>query len=397
MKTILHVDMDAFYASVEELDDPSLRGRPLIVGGSARRGVVLAANYAARPFGARSAMPMAQAMRLCPQATVVPPRHARYAEVSTQVFEVFSRFTPLVEGLSLDEAFIDVTNSRSLFGDGRTIATLIKRAIKEEIGLTASAGVAPSKFVAKVASDLEKPDGLVVVEEDAVRAFLAPLPIERMWGVGPKTAPRLHEMGLHTIGDLATTDPGTLDRLLGSWGEHIQSLARGHDPRDVEPDREAKSVGAEITYDRDLTDRPAIERTLLAHAGRVAQRLMKEKIAARGVTVKIKYSDFVVRTRQVKLPEPVADTDSIFAAARDLFAKLPLERGVRLTGVSTFDLVDAEIPVTLFPDPVAAQRRKVEGLVASIHDRFGDAGLRRASLIDDPSADEDLARPPKIR
>jgi DNA polymerase-4 len=204
-------------------------------------------------------------------------------------------------------------------------------------------------------------------------------------------------MGLHTIGDLATTDPRTLERLLGSWGEHVQSLARGHDPRDVEPDREAKSVGAEVTYDRDLTDRASIERTLLAHAGRVAPRMMKEKIAARGVTVKIKYSDFVVRTRQVKLPEPVADTDSIFAAARELFAKLPLDRGVRLTGVSTFDLVDAEIPVTLFPDKVAAQRRKVEGLVASIHDRFGDAGLRRASLIDDPPADEDLARPPKIR
>ncbi|HWL86674.1 MAG TPA: DNA polymerase IV, partial [Polyangiaceae bacterium] len=249
-RSIVHVDMDAFYASVEIRDAPALRGKPVLVGGAKRRGVVLAASYEARVFGAHSAMPMAEAMRLCPQATVVPPRHERYAEVSRKVFAIFERYTPLVEGLSMDEAFLDVTESRSLFGDGAAIARAIKSDVSKELGLTASAGVATSKFVAKVASDLKKPDGLVVVPEDreGVAAFLAPLAIERMWGVGPKTSPRLRALGICTLGDLASCDERVLDDMLGSWGRHVRELARGIDPREVEPDRAAKSVGAEETY-----------------------------------------------------------------------------------------------------------------------------------------------------
>ena len=244
--------MDAFYASVEQRDHPALRGRPVLVGGPSRRGVVTAASYEARPFGARSAMPMAQAIRLCPEAVVVPVRMDRYVEVSAQIFAIFHRYTPLVQGLSLDEAFLDVTASQSLFGDGASIARQIKDAIRRELELTASAGVAPCRFVAKVASDLRKPDGLVVVREDEVRAFLAPLPIERMWGVGQKTAPKLRALGFATLDDFARADGAQLEHLLGSWGRHVQSLARGDDDREVDPHLAAKSVGAESTYEHDL-------------------------------------------------------------------------------------------------------------------------------------------------
>ena len=400
MRAILHVDMDAFFASVEQLDDPALRGRPVLVGGAARRGVVCAASYEARPFGARSAMPMAQAMRLCPQAVVVPPRPSRYAELSARVFDVFRRYTPLVEGLSLDEAFLDVTASRSLFGDGETIARAIKRDIREQIGLTASAGVAPVKFVAKVASDLRKPDGLVVVAEEQVREFLAPLPIERMWGVGPKTAPHLRRLGIATLGELAGADDAALERCLGSWGKHVQELAQGIDPRGVDPEREAKSVGAEQTYEHDLTSVDAIARSLLAHAQRVAQRLHKGGLAGRIVVVKLKYADFTLRTRRISLPAPVSDTTSIHRAARDLLADF--EPGpVRLTGVAVSGLapvVDIDVQPTLFEDHDGARRarlRRLEDVTAAIADRFGD-GLTRAALITPGSAHpgEPLPAPP---
>src|SRR5690606_17777249 len=248
MRKILHVDMDAFFASVEQRDDPRLRGKPVVVGGASRRGVVAAASYEAREFGVRSAMPMAEALRRCPRLIVVPPRGDRYGEVSARVFDVFHAYTPLVEGLSIDEAFLDVTASRSLFGDGPTIARRIKQDVLDATGLTCSAGVAPCKFVAKIASDMEKPNGLTVVAGD-VAAFLAPLPIERMWGIGPKTAPTLRRLGYATLGDLARADPAALERALGSWGPEVRELARGNDPRDVVPDREAKSIGAECTYD----------------------------------------------------------------------------------------------------------------------------------------------------
>jgi DNA polymerase-4 len=378
---ILHVDMDAFYASVEQRDAPELRGLPVIVGGPSRRGVVCAASYEARPFGVRSAMPMGEAVRRCPQAIVVPVRMARYQEVSATVFEIFRRYTPLVEGLSLDEAFLDVTASRSLFGEADAIARAIKEAIRKELGLVASAGVAPCKFVAKIASDLEKPDGLTVIREADVVAFLAPLPIERMWGVGPKTAPRLRELGFATLGDLAVAPAHVLEGLLGSWGSHVRELARGNDPRSVDPERAARSIGAETTHEHDLRDAGDILRALLGHASQVAQRLHHEHLSARGVVVKLKYSDFSLRSRRVLLPEAIADTESIHRAAQGLLRAFSRSKlGVRLTGVAVTHLEDGPPAPTLFPDVARARRTKMEGVIAEIEERFG-VELTRAALL----------------
>jgi DNA polymerase IV len=389
MRQILHVDMDAFFASVEQLDDPSLRGKPVLVGGSERRGVVAAASYEARKLGVHSAMPMAQAMRLCPHAIVVPGSRHRYEEISAQVFAIFRRFTPLVEGLSVDEAFLDVTASRSLFGDGEAIAIRIREAIREEVHLTASAGVAPSKFVAKIASDMKKPDGLVVVHEDRVRAFLDPLPIEKMWGVGPKAAERLHALGFHTLSDFANADARALESVLGIWGLEVARLARGIDDREVEPDRDAKSVGAEETYDEDLVDRALIERTLLAHSVRVARRLHEAGLFAHRVTVKVKYHDFTLKTRQLRTSEPIDDATSLFEAARALLDRFPLAgRRVRLTGVSAGELTHGVPQPSLLPNRSRERRRAVESVVAQIRDRFPKGGVTRASLLDAPGRGE---------
>jgi len=383
LKTILHVDMDAFYASVEQRDDPTLRGKPVIVGGSSRRGVVLAASYEVRPFGVRSAMSMSEARRRVPHAIVVPPRRNRYEEVSAAAFAIFRRYTPLVEPLSLDEAFLDVTASRALFGDGEAIARAIKGDIRRELGLTASAGVACVKFAAKVASDLEKPDGLVVVPPDAVAAFLAPLPVERMWGVGPKTAPRVRSLGYSTLGDLARARVD-LERAFGRWGRTMADLARGVDDRDVDPTGSRRSIGAEQTYEEDLVGEGAVSRTLLAHASHVARRLLGAGASARTIAVKIKYADFSIRSRRVTLGEPVQDTDSIFRAARALLSRLPLEgRRVRLTGISVAGLVQGAPEPTLFGDPRAEGRRRLEEVVANIAAKYGPgAGVTRAALLD---------------
>ena len=387
-RTILHVDMDAFYASVEQRDDPALRGKPVIVGGPSRRGVVLAASYEVRPFGVRSAMPMAEALRRAPDAIVVPPHRDRYAEASEQAFAIFHRYTPLVEPLSLDEAFLDVTASRAIFGEGEAIAHAIKRDVHDELRLTASAGVASCKFAAKIASDLRKPDGLVVVPPGAegVAVFLAPLPIERMWGIGPKTAPRMRSLGYATIGDLASASEADLERALGSWGIEVARLARGEDARDVVPDAQAKSIGAEETYEEDLRGAEQIAPTLLDHSARVARRLLRAGLWAHTVTVKIKYSDFKVRTRQATLPEAVQDTDAIHRAAVELLASVPLEgRAVRLTGVSASGIVEGPPAPTLFPDEQAARRRRVEEVAARIADRYGDErALTRATLVGKP-------------
>ena len=379
--------MDAFYASVEQRDDPSLRGKPVIVGGASRRGVVLAASYEVRPFGVHSAMPMAEALRRAPQAIVVPPHRDRYAAASEEAFAIFRRYTPLVEPLSLDEAFLDVTGGVALFGEGPVIASAIKREVRAELQLTASAGVAPCKFAAKVASDLRKPDGLVVVAEGEVAAFLAPLPIERMWGIGPKTAPKMHAMGYRTIGDLARADDATLERLLGSWGIEVGRLARGEDAREVVPDAQAKSIGAEETYEEDLTGAEQIAPTLLDHAGRIARRLIRAHLSAHTVTVKVKYADFTLRTRRATLPEPVQDTDAIHRAAVELLTRVPLEgRRVRLTGVSVSGIAEGSPAPTLFRDERAEKRRRVEEVAARIADRYGDEGaVTRATLLGKPT------------
>jgi DNA polymerase IV len=386
VRQILHIDMDAFYASVEQRDNPSLRGLPLIVGGPSKRAVVCAASYEVRPFGVRSAMPMADALRRCPQAIVVTPRMARYAEVSAEVFAVFHRFTPLVEGLSLDEAFLDVTGSASLFGDGATIARKIKDIIRAELGLVASAGVASCKFAAKIASDFDKPDGLVVIPASELKAFLAPLPIERMWGIGPKAVTRLRPAGLTTFRDLAETSLDHLEHLLGRAGAiHVQTLARGIDDRPVVPGREAVSIGAEETFEADLVDRRALELRLLDLAGRVAKRLHKAGLEAAGVTLKVKYADFSLKSRSVTLPEPIADTMGLFNAAKTLLDRVPGGR-VRLLGISAATLTPAHgseaATLSLFPDAAPERRRRLEEVVLKVGDRFGKQGLRRASLLE---------------
>jgi len=380
-RAVLHVDMDAFFASVEQRDDPSLRGRPVLVGGPGPRGVVAAASYEARPYGVRSAMPMMKALRRCPDAVVVRPRMDRYAEVSGRVFAVFRRFTPLVEGLSVDEAFLDVSASRRLFGPGVEVARRIKEAVRDETGLTASAGVATSKFVAKIASDLDKPDGLVAVPPGTEEALLAPLSIERMWGVGPRAAEKLQAAGLGTFRELAMAGDDALEALLGSWGRTVAELARGRDERPVVPDRAAKSIGAEATFETDLHQRRDLERALLAQSRRVAARLTRTGLAGQVVTVKLKDADFRLSSRQLRLAQPVSDTDAIYAAARALLGRFPRTgRGIRLTGVAVSELSDAGAP-ELFPDQERARRRHLEGVRSAIEARFGEAGLTRASLL----------------
>ena len=291
MRTVIHFDMDAFFASVEQLDDPSLRGRPVLVGARSRRGVVTAASYEARPSGVRSAMSMVEALRRCPDAIVVPPRRARYVEVSRAVFGVFRRYTPLVEGLSVDEAFLDVTGSRSLFGDGPAIASSIREEVRAETGLSGSAGVAANKFVAKIASDLDKPDGLTIVPHGTEAEFLAPLPLERMWRVGPKARVKLRAAGLRTIGDLARLDSRTIEQLLGSWGPVARELARGQDERPVVVGSPPKSLGTESTFEHDLTTEEELLKPILRQSMQVADRLVDKGLWARVITCLLYTSD----------------------------------------------------------------------------------------------------------
>ncbi len=381
---IIHVDMDAFFASVEQLDDPSLRGRPVAVGGRSERGVVAAASYEAREFGVRSAMPMSWARRRCPELAIVTPRPGRYSDVSRQVFEIFRRYTPLVEGLSIDEAFLDVTGSEALFGDGASIAAKIRREIREELGLSASAGVAPNKFVAKIASDQNKPDGLTLVAEADVLPFLAALPIERMWGVGPKAAGRLHDFGFRTIGDLAASDAATLEGPLGSWGGSVLELARGRDSRPVVTGSPVKSVGSEHTFEEDLRSAEALSPRILAQSAKVAERLTRAGLWAHVITLKVKYADHTSRSRQRRLPEPLADTDSIHREAMSLLGRFEgLERGVRLTGVSASALSEEPPAPGLFPDEAKQRRERLERVTAELNARFGAQGITRGTLLDE--------------
>ncbi len=332
-------------------------------------------------------MPMGEALRLCPHAIVVEPSRGLYEQASREVFAVFRRYTPLVEGLSIDEAFLDVTASQSLFGTGEEIARKIKNEIKRETKLTASAGVAPCKFIAKVASDLRKPDGLVVVRPGEEREFLAPLPIERMWGIGPKTAPHLHALGYRTLGDLARAAAVDLERHLGVWGEQVRLLARGEDTRDVEPHVGAKTIGAEETFEEDVTTTEAVSRALLDQSARVAQRLLAEGYSTRIVVVKVKYADFTLRSRQVLLPEPVCDTLSIHRAATTTFERFGLRDGrfrVRLTGIAAARLSEGPPPKLLFQD-ARDRGHTLEAVAAAIAGKFDGASLQRATQLEKPT------------
>jgi DNA polymerase IV len=380
MRAIIHVDMDAFYASVEQRDNPFLRGKPLIVGGHAQRGVVLAASYEVRRFGVRSAMPMARAMKLAPGAIVVRPRFSAYAEASEQVFAIFERYTPLVEPLSLDEGFLDVTASVGLFGPPADIARRIRKETAAELSLPASAGISSVKFVAKIASDLAKPNGQREVRSQDTLAFLAGLPLSRLWGVGPKTEKELNDAGLKTIGDVAACDLTWLEARLGSQGRHLWELARGHDPREVVPDRVAKSVGAEDTFEEDLTSRDLLRSHVHSQALRVGRRLRKAGIRGRVVQLKLKFSDFNVITRRTTLPSPTDDGQALYRAALELLQRAyEGSRPVRLTGVSV-ESFDAEAPQQLGLFSTQPRSAKLNAALDCIAARFGSKAVTTADL-----------------
>jgi len=381
-RAILHIDMDAFYASVEERDRPELKGKPLIVGGTGGRGVVAAASYAVRRFGVRSAMPMREALRRCPEAICVQPRMARYKEVSDQVFAIFHEFTPLVEGLSLDEAFLDVTSSRQLLGPAEAIGSEIRRRIAEQTGLTASVGVAPNKLLAKIASDLHKPDGMCRIGADNVRDILDALPVERLFGVGPRTLPAVHAAGILTCGDLRKAGAAVLRRLFGKHAQAMQDRASGIDDRPVEPNREEKSISAEETFAVDIREAPRLTVQLLRLADRTASRLRAQHLAAGTVSVKIRRSDFTTFTRQRSLGTPTQDTAVVSAAARALLEEWLAAHpnaAVRLLGVGVSELNTLQ-QADLFAD-VPAQGARLDTAIDGIRDRFGSAMLTRASLL----------------
>ena len=379
---IIHVDLDAFFAAVEQRDRPELRGKPVIVGGGGpdQRGVVSTASYEARRFGVRSAMPLRTAGRLCPDGIFLPVDGRKYQRVSREVMAILRRFTPQVEPISIDEAFLDVTASEALFGDGEAIARTIKQAVRDEVGLTISAGVATTKLVAKIASDLRKPDGLVVVTPGSEASFLAPLPIGRLWGVGQKTAAVLAEHGVASIGDLAGLDPASLGRRLGSHASTLVDRAHGIDAERVVSDGDdAKSVGHEHTFDQDTSDPDLIERTLLAMADGVAGRLRSSGMLAATVTVKVRDSAFRTITRQRSLARPTDLTEPIFDAALALARPEVRGKRIRLVGVSASGLQHG-MQLGLF-EAVVERRHRLAEASDSLRRRFGQRAVTRARLL----------------
>ena len=381
-RIVAHADMDAFYAAIEQLDDPSLRGKPLLVGPPSSRGVVLTASYEARPYGVGSAMPMAQARRMCPSAIVVPPRFDRYQEVSQTIMEVFSTFSPEVEALSLDEAFLDMSGSEGLFGDPESIGRRLKAAICDATGgLTASVGVSATKYVAKVASACRKPDGLTVVSPENAKAWLAPLPVSWLWGAGPKTQTRLHALGLHTIGEVANADPLFLSAKLGSAGLHFYTLAQAEDPRPVVGRRASKSIGSEHTLDKDVRDKAAIKLHLRRSADIVGRRLRRKSYAAFGVGVKLKTFDFEIVTRQRRLSEPTDVAERLYLVGSELLNQIDHPGPFRLVGLVAYDLVDIDNLIQLDLFATLAKQRKLEFAIDDLAERFGIDVVHRADTL----------------
>jgi nucleotidyltransferase/DNA polymerase involved in DNA repair len=383
--TVLHVDMDAFYASVELRDRPDLRGKPVVVGGLGPRSVVLSATYEARAFGVRSAMPVGRARRLCPQAVFIQPRHRSYAEVSREVMAIFRAVTPEVEPLSLDEAFLDVSGARRRLGSPAAIAAMIREQVREQQSITCSVGVAPVKFVAKIASARCKPDGLLVVPADGLLDFLHPLPASALWGVGDKAEEVLARLGLRTVGDIAHIPMATLQRELGAAaGEHLWHLAWGRDERSVVPHREEKSVGAEETFPVDIDDPEVIRRELLRLSGRTARALRGAGCVARTVTVKLRLASFKTITRSRTLAEPTDVAQEIYAAASALYEGSGLDRGarLRLVGVRATGLRPAMSAARqLAFDDRPTGWREAERAVDKIAHRFGTDTVRPAALF----------------
>ena len=381
-RAILHIDMDAFYASVEERDNPTLKGKPLIVGGTGGRGVVAAASYAVRKFGVHSAMPMREALKRCPDAVVVRPRMSRYQEVSGVVFAIFQQFTPLIEGLSLDEAFLDVTASQRLLGAPQKIAVDIRARIAEQTALTASVGIAPNKLLAKIASDLNKPDGMCRIDAGNLREVLDPLPIQKLFGVGAKTLPAVNAAGLYTFGDVRNADDAVLWRVFGKHGKLIRDRACGIDDRPVVADREEKSISAEETYDIDIRSPTELSAQLAHLADRTGSRLRAQGLIAGVVNVKIRRADFTTYTRQKALGTATQDTATISKVAQGLleeWIKVQPRAAVRLLGVGVADLQE-QVQSDLFADVKPAPSR-LDSAVDGIRHRFGAGVLTRASRL----------------
>jgi DNA polymerase IV len=378
--TILHADLDAFYASVEQRDDPALRGRPVIVG----MGVVLAASYEAKACGVRTAMGGVQALRLCPQAVVVSPRMSAYSEASKAVFEVFRQTTPLVEGLSIDEAFLDVGGLRKISGPPPEIAARLRSDVRERVGLPITVGVARTKFLAKVASGVAKPDGLLVVPPDRELAFLHPLPVERLWGVGRVTAAKLHDRGIVTVGQVAELAEDTLVSMLGrASGRHLHALAHNRDPRPVHVGRRRRSIGSQRALGRRWRSPEAIDAVVVGLIDRVARRLRAAHRVCRTVMLRFRFDDFTRATRSQTLPEATAETHTILLAARELLAAaMPMIRaqGLTLIGVTLANLDDdSAIQLTLPFD--RRSRSALDAAIDDLHDRFGPDAITRAVLL----------------
>jgi DNA polymerase-4 len=389
---ILHADMDAFYASIEQRDHPELRGKPVIVGGLSARGVVSAASYEARAFGVHSAMPGYEARRRCPQGVFLRGDMARYQRESKRIFAVFQRFTPRVEGISLDEAFLDLAGTERLHGPPLEVGRRLRAAVREETGLAVSVGIAPVKMVAKIASDQAKPDGLLEVRAAEVRAFLAPLPVRRIWGVGPVAGQRLERAGFRTLDDLARAPEARLRASLGAWGLEAARLARGEDLREVEPWREAVSLGEESTFDVDVREPDRLVAAVVTHGEAVARRLRRSGLAARTIVLKLKLArrtgpgprGFPLLTRRATLAEATDDGAAISAAARALLARWGIPEPVRLVGVAATNLVPADaaqLPLFGPPRP-GARRARLNRALDEIARRFGRGALVRG--IEEP-------------
>lgn len=380
-RCIIHVDMDAFFAAVEQRDNSILRGRPVIIGGLSGRGVVSTASYEARQFGVRSAMPMVEARRRCPQGVFLTGNYDKYSKVSRRLMDILSEFSPVIEPLSIDEAFLDMTGTEWLYPDIGTVAIQIKERIKSELGLVASVGVAPNKFLAKLASDLEKPDGLVIIKQDEAERLLMDLPVSRLWGVGATTAASLHKIGIHTIGELAQTDCAVLEKHCGKLAYELHRLARGHDDRPVISQHQPKSIGKETTFEVDLNNRQQIEAELLLLAEKVGWRLRRYGYSARTITLKVRFASFRTITRSKTLLEPTNFDEVIYKIVQEIWQNTAMTEGVRLLGISTANLQVGCGQTSLFNDENNEKRQALYNTVDKLKERFGEAIVTKGRLI----------------
>jgi DNA polymerase-4 len=379
---ILHADMDAFYASIEQRDHPELRGKPVIVGGNSNRGVVCAASYEARQYGIRSAMPVTEAKRRCPQGCYMMPNIRKYAAVSAQLLQIFENFSPIVETLALDEAFLDITGMEYLYNDVTDIARKLKTEVQKKLNLIVSVGVASNKFLAKLASAYDKPDGLIVIHPGEELQLLAPLPVTRLWGVGEATAQTLRSLQIDTIGKLQQFDPDTLECVLGKHAIELYNLAWGRDERPVVPDREAKSIGNEDTFDTDIRSQQEIKYELLSLAERVGWRLRKAGLSGRTISIKVRFSSFRTVTRSITLAEPIVLDEVLYENALQLLEKVSIKEDIRLMGITVSNLAPRGIQLSLFHNANTEKRERVAAVIDKLKDRFGEGIVKRARLLE---------------